>query len=150
VCLVRAGNLAPLVRPAGSTSRIFDIGGSVEFVTVGKVADFQEKVLRMFKVDGREVAVVRVDGRFHAFSNYCSHAWAPLHFGWIAGCEVVCASHGAHFNIETGESPGSMGYPAIPVYATRVEGEDVQVERPAPPDGGRPEHLRFVSVRDDV
>lgn len=117
----------------------------MEFVTVGKVSEFADRDIRMFKIDGREVAVVRVDGSFYAFSNYCSHAWAPLHFGWIAGREVVCASHGASFDVETGQS---RGYYPIPVYKTRVEGEDVQVERPPAPEGGRPEHLRFVSVRD--
>ena len=122
----------------------------MEFVTVGKVSDFADKAIKMFKIDGREIAVVQVDGRFFAFSNYCSHAWAPLNYGWIEGREVVCASHGARFDLESGESPGGRGYYPIPVYRSRVEGEDVQVERPAPPeDGGRPEHLRFVSVRDN-
>ena len=67
-------------------------------------------------------------GRFYAFSNRCPHADFQLHFGYVEDDKVHCPIHYAEFEIDSGRAVyGPWGVGDLPVYAVRVEGEEVQV-----------------------
>jgi nitrite reductase/ring-hydroxylating ferredoxin subunit len=51
--------------------------------------------------------IVRRDGAFHAYENWCPHAgtpldWAPDRFMDFTETRLQCSTHGAQFEIETG------------------------------------------------
>lgn len=121
----------------------------MEFQTVGRVEDFAPGALRPFTVDGEPVVVVRVGDRFYAFSNYCMHVGAPMADGYLLEDQVVCAYHGAGFDLETGSPERGPAFEALPVFAVRVEGDEVQVERRRVLSQATPPHLRKVSLQDD-
>jgi nitrite reductase/ring-hydroxylating ferredoxin subunit len=116
----------------------------IVFETVGKVSDFPENELKLFKFPGcQEVVVTQVEGEFYGYSDYCTHAAAPMSHGWVNEGQIICPSHYACFAIKTGEVLQGPAWSPLPMFAVRVVGDEVQVEkRPLPQ---RPAHLGFVS-----
>ena len=99
-----------------------------DFVKVGKTNDIEPGQARQIEVDGKEIALFNVDGRFFALANACTHRGGPLAEGAIAGREVTCPWHGATFDITTGEVLGPPARQAITRYGVRVTGTDIEVE----------------------
>jgi 3-phenylpropionate/trans-cinnamate dioxygenase ferredoxin subunit len=83
---------------------------------------------KVLEVDGRAIALFKVDGTFYAIDDACTHDGGPLADGELIGCEIQCPRHGARFDLKTGRA---LCMPAIePVTAHHVEvrGDDVYVE----------------------
>jgi nitrite reductase/ring-hydroxylating ferredoxin subunit len=84
---------------------------------------------------GRQVEgfVVNVGGRFHAYVNYCIHAgtpldWWPNEFFTDDGRLLICATHGALYQPDTGVCAGGpCGGGRLYPLAVRVEGERIHV-----------------------
>jgi 3-phenylpropionate/trans-cinnamate dioxygenase ferredoxin subunit len=66
-------------------------------------------------------------GKIVAFGDVCTHDDGPLAEGNIDGNDVVCPRHGARFNLFTGKPTLPAPYP-IPIYETRIEGDEVLVK----------------------
>lgn len=101
-----------------------------EFVSVGKLSDFPPGSLKGLKINRELVGLANVDGTIYAFSNECTHAQAYMSHGFVRGHELVCISHWAVFDIRTGEVIQSPAYEPLPVYAVKIEGDDVLVALP--------------------
>ena len=85
---------------------------------------------RRFDVDGRRVAVVRIDDTYYAIGDTCSHAEVSLSEGEVIcdSKEIECWKHGSTFSLETGEPQTLPATQPVPVYDIRVEGDDVVIE----------------------
>jgi 3-phenylpropionate/trans-cinnamate dioxygenase ferredoxin subunit len=104
--------------------------GSERFVRVGRVADVPQGGAEVFPVDGRRIAVYRLEDGFYAIDDICTHDGGPLAEGEVEGDEVICPRHGARFSIKTG---AALTFPAVtPVdrYPVRVEGDELFVGLP--------------------
>jgi nitrite reductase/ring-hydroxylating ferredoxin subunit len=77
--------------------------------------------------------VVNLDGRYHAYVNRCAHAgtpldWWPNEFFTDDGRLLVCATHGALFEPDTGRCAGGpCGSAALWPLRVRVEGDRLVV-----------------------
>ena len=100
-----------------------------DYIRVGKLSEFPPGYVRGFRVDGEEVAVVNLDGAFHAFSNACTHENVDLADTLLSGNELTCMFHGSVFNVETGEALVGPAYKPLALYHVRIEGEEVLVGR---------------------
>jgi nitrite reductase/ring-hydroxylating ferredoxin subunit len=105
-----------------------------EFVSVARTGDLKPGQMKCVKVGRQRVGLANVDGEFLAFDDTCTHEEASLTEGEIFGETVECPLHGAAFNIRTGAVESFPATVALPVYAVRVEGEDVLVATDATPD----------------
>jgi nitrite reductase/ring-hydroxylating ferredoxin subunit len=98
------------------------------FHRVASVADFQDGLVRVFPVDGIEIAVVRHEGVWHGFSGRCPHANYLLNFTRVKPEDrILCSSHMALFDLHTGcviSGPTDEGLKRYPV---QVAGDDVMV-----------------------
>ncbi len=75
---------------------------SGQFVGVGRAETFGPGG-HFLKVEGRHVALFRLDDGFHAIDNLCLHHAGPLCEGEIDGRdEVTCPWHGWSYEIRTG------------------------------------------------
>ncbi|HUU33977.1 MAG TPA: Rieske (2Fe-2S) protein [Vicinamibacterales bacterium] len=75
---------------------------SGQFVGVGRAEAFGPGG-HFVKVEGRHVALFRLDDGFHALDNLCLHHAGPLCEGPIDGNdEVTCPWHGWSYEIRTG------------------------------------------------
>lgn len=98
------------------------------FEKVLSLSELEEGVGVAVKVDGLPVCVVRVGEEVFAIYDVCSHQEYPLHEGWVFGRSLECALHGSTFELETGEPESLPATEPVPVFATRVEGQDVLVD----------------------
>jgi 3-phenylpropionate/trans-cinnamate dioxygenase ferredoxin subunit len=77
---------------------------------------------RRFDIDGRSIAVVRIDDDVYAIGDTCSHANISLSEGEVH-CdtrELECWKHGSAFSLETGEPNTLPATQPVPVYVARV------------------------------
>lgn len=88
-----------------------------------------------FRVDGVDLLVCRVDGRFFALADRCTHAAQALHRGRLKGHRLRCPLHGACFDVRDGrclQAPAEHGLVTYPV--TIVGGKvHVSLDRPRQP-----------------
>jgi 3-phenylpropionate/trans-cinnamate dioxygenase ferredoxin subunit len=49
---------------------------------------------------------------------------------WPDECEIECPKHGSTFSLQTGEARSLPATKPVPVYAVRVDGDDVVVTVP--------------------
>ncbi len=57
---------------------------------------------RSFKIKGREILAVDVDGKVFCLDGRCTHAGAPIAEGTLDGDVLTCPWHYSQFNIKTG------------------------------------------------
>jgi 3-phenylpropionate/trans-cinnamate dioxygenase ferredoxin subunit len=80
------------------------------------------------EVDGVDVAVVRHGGEVFAIEDECSHAAVALSEGDVADCTIECWLHGSRFDLRTGKPTGLPATTPVPVFAVRVDGDDVLID----------------------
>ena len=96
------------------------------------MADVKSGTAARFDVDGLRLCVVNIGGRFSVIGDECSHADYSLSEGdvWEDECTIECPKHGSTFSLVTGEPQTLPATRPVPVYAVRVEGDDVIVSTP--------------------
>jgi 3-phenylpropionate/trans-cinnamate dioxygenase ferredoxin subunit len=112
---------------------------------VGTVAEIPPGGRKIVKLEGREVGIFNLGGRFYALKNVCRHQGARVCLGKVAGTTLPsrvyefryglegrilrCPWHGWEYDITTGRS---LFDPAVKVvsYPAGAEGDEVWVELP--------------------
>jgi 3-phenylpropionate/trans-cinnamate dioxygenase ferredoxin subunit len=115
-------------------------------VTVGEAQrvcardDLAPGTARCFVVDGRRIAIVRIDDDFYAIDDTCSHADYSLSEGevWTDELEIECPKHGSTFSLLTGEPQTLPATRPVPVYDLVVDGDDIKVVVPSQAEIRRP------------
>jgi len=87
---------------------------------------------RKFSVGELQIALVRIEDDVYAIGDTCSHEDYSLSEGEVLTeeCEIECWKHGSTFDLRTGEPQTLPATKAVPVYAVRLDGDDVMVEIP--------------------
>ncbi|MCX7100152.1 MAG: non-heme iron oxygenase ferredoxin subunit [Methylobacter sp.] len=78
-------------------------------------------------IDGTDVAIFKVDDKFYALEDVCTHDGGEIASGTLEGDEIVCPRHGARFCIKTGEVKAPPAYENINCFPIRIEKGKVQV-----------------------
>lgn len=99
-----------------------------EFVKLAGATDVAEGELTASDVGGVRIAVVNVDGAFHAFGDTCTHLRCSLADGDLEGTVVTCSCHGSQFDVTNGAVLRGPAQEPVRSYAARVEDDAVQVE----------------------
>lgn len=102
-----------------------------DFVKVATTDEIPPGEMKIVEVDGAEVVVANVGGKFVAFSNVCTHRGGPMGEGLLMGDVVECPFHGGQFNVHTGKVVSSPPSEPLPTYAVEVDGRDIRVEKPS-------------------
>ena len=103
-----------------------------DWVTVARTADVPDGELAAAPLDGLELVLASVGGEYRALAGECTHAGCALAYdGELEGGNLTCQCHGSVFDLSTGEAIGPPATEPLAVYRVRVEGEEIQVERPA-------------------
>jgi cytochrome P450/nitrite reductase/ring-hydroxylating ferredoxin subunit len=103
---------------------------------VGQGDDAPDGTLRRVETEGRAVCLGRVEGRWLAFDDTCTHQACSLAGGELEGAVVVCPCHGSEFDVRTGDVLSPPALEPLPVYEARVVGGELEV-RLAPPEAAR-------------
>lgn len=83
------------------------------------VDSFKEKEIQSFEIKEHQIAVVLLDGCFHAFANSCPHQYMPLDMGVIREGNIVCTLHGWRFDLKNGSCPTNPSC-SLPIYKTEI------------------------------
>ena len=99
---------------------------------VFKIDELKDGEMKQATIDGTDVLVARVNGKFHALAAHCTHYGAPLADGVLNGERIVCPWHHACFNVTTGDREEPPALDALPCFDVKVDGENVVVSFPDP------------------
>lgn len=104
-----------------------------DWTTVARVEDPPDAAMMGATVDGVDLLVANVGGRYRSIGSECTHASCDLHEGELDEQEgvVTCPCHGSMFDLEAGEAVAPPADEPEPVYQVPVHGDGVQVARPA-------------------
>lgn len=106
-----------------------------EYVSVAKTGEIPVGEGRAFTVKGRRIAVFFKDDNYFALNDFCPHMGASLAEGYVDGTGVICPWHAWKFCIQSGDwldNPKSKV--KTESFAVRVEGEEIQILIPDPPE----------------
>jgi 3-phenylpropionate/trans-cinnamate dioxygenase ferredoxin subunit len=98
------------------------------FVRVTSKEDVPEGQVRVFQVNGHEIALAQSGGEFYALADVCTHDGGPLGEGTLWGDNIECPRHGARFDLKTGRVTSLPAVLPVRTYPVRVEGDEVQVD----------------------
>lgn len=77
-----------------------------DYVEAGKVSEITEGHMKHVEINGKEIAIANLDGKFYAFADRCGHMNARLSRGNINQNIVTCPFHAAKFDITSGKRIG--------------------------------------------
>jgi 3-phenylpropionate/trans-cinnamate dioxygenase ferredoxin subunit len=100
-----------------------------EFVSVAKVGEIEEGVVKVVRVDDAPIGLTKIDGEYFAFADVCTHDDGPVAEGELDEYIIECPRHGAKFDIRTGKVKQLPAVVPIPVYTVKVEGDAVLVSK---------------------
>ena len=105
------------------------------FVRVAGVSEIQEGKTKKFTLNGNEIIIVNVTGKYFAVSSLCTHFGGDLSEGVLEGKVITCPNHKASFDVTTGKvvSPPTeaLGHPDIedlPTFLLKVVDKDIFVK----------------------
>ncbi|MBI2171050.1 MAG: non-heme iron oxygenase ferredoxin subunit [Chloroflexi bacterium] len=98
-----------------------------EFVPGAKVGEMAPGDLKLVEARGQMVALANVDGQHYAFGDTCTHMECSLSDGNLEGDVVECPCHGSQFNVRTGAVEDGPAQQPVPVYAVRIQGQDILI-----------------------
>lgn len=88
---------------------------------------------KLIDVDNVMIAVLNIDGEYHAIEDVCTHDGSPM-LGCgleleqvIEGAEIICPRHGARFCIKTGKALTPPAYEPTIIFPVRVVNGIIQV-----------------------
>ena len=94
---------------------------------VAQASELPPGEMKAVEVNGEPIALYNVEGAFYATCDTCSHEEASLADGWLDDDVVTCPSHGAEFNVRTGEVLSLPATEPVATYPVRVEGDEIYV-----------------------
>jgi nitrite reductase/ring-hydroxylating ferredoxin subunit len=98
-------------------------------IIVCKANELEPGSMKKVPIDGKEIVVANVNGKYFACDDTCTHAGASLSEGTIDGTTMTCGWHGAQFDCTTGnlaKFPAKIN--GLKSYDVSIESEDVFIE----------------------
>jgi 3-phenylpropionate/trans-cinnamate dioxygenase ferredoxin subunit len=102
------------------------------FLKVAEISEIPIGNLKMVKLEGKEILIANIDGKYYAVGNRCTHAGGDLSKGSLDGNIITCPRHGSKFDVTTGKVVSGPKIlflrPKIkdaPFYEVKVDGKEI-------------------------
>jgi len=90
--------------------------------------------LKPVGVNGKDLVIANVDGKFYALDNWCTHEQGNLSEGELNRNILTCPEHGAQFDVSSGkvilgpdgDNPDSISPEKS--YKVTVQGDELMVD----------------------
>jgi toluene monooxygenase system ferredoxin subunit len=104
-----------------------DVDG-VELVPVADADELWDGEMEAYEVDGEQILIVKLDGRFHAYQGICPHQSIELVEGQLDGHVLTCRAHEWSFDVRTGAgiNPATT---CLAAHLVQVDNDQVLVSR---------------------
>jgi glycine betaine catabolism B len=100
-----------------------------DFVKVADTKDIPPSKMKEVQVDGENICVANVDGKYYAIGSICTHEGGPLADGTLEGYEVECPWHQSKFDVRTGEVTSPPASEPEPSYEIKVDGNNILIKK---------------------
>jgi nitrite reductase/ring-hydroxylating ferredoxin subunit len=77
-----------------------------DYAEAGKVNEISNGQMKHVDINGKEIVIANLNGKFYAFAERCGHMNARLSRGNITQNTVTCPFHTAKFDITSGKKTG--------------------------------------------
>lgn len=98
-----------------------------EFKTIASAQEFPASGKTVVCVEGRKIAVFRLEEKYFAVDESCPHKGGPLSAGWVEDGVVRCPLHAWGFDLATGACVDNPSRP-VRAYAVRMVDDAIQIE----------------------
>jgi uncharacterized membrane protein/nitrite reductase/ring-hydroxylating ferredoxin subunit len=95
------------------------------FVPVPEAERLGDKETLRAEIDGQVIAIVKLNGDFYAFQEFCTHRFGPLSEGDFKGFDVQCPWHNSCFDVRTGKV--TNGPAKVDLKTFKVERRDGKI-----------------------
>jgi len=99
-----------------------------QFIPVFRFDSLAPDSLRRVEIQGVSIVVVRIDEKIYALENRCTHEEFPLSDGWIENECLVCAFHGARFDLRTGNALSLPAYEGVKTFPVQIHENIVELQ----------------------
>jgi len=99
----------------------------VTFAKVAKTLDVPVGKMKHVEVDGIEILIANVEGKFYAVGDRCPHLNARVSEGTLNKTIVTCPRHLSTFDVTTGKVISGTRS-SLPSYDVKVDGDDLLIE----------------------
>ncbi|MBI2668854.1 non-heme iron oxygenase ferredoxin subunit [Candidatus Woesearchaeota archaeon] len=94
-----------------------------------KVATLAElKDYACVTVDGKELALFRLNGNIYCLDNTCTHRGGPLCEGSVTNSTITCPWHASQFDIKTGKVKRGPAMKDVKTYKVTVKNDSIYLE----------------------
>lgn len=97
------------------------------FARVADEAALSEGESLRAEVDGVVMTVLRLNGQYHAFQEFCTHRFGPLSEGCLHDGQIRCPWHRSDFDVGTGKVVSGPAKIDLLTHEVRVEGGEIRV-----------------------
>jgi 3-phenylpropionate/trans-cinnamate dioxygenase ferredoxin subunit len=97
------------------------------FIKAASTKDLQPASMIGVEVNGKEILLTNLDGKYYAIGNRCTHMSCMLSDGTLKGANVTCSCHGSIFDVKTGNVVKRPAKKSEPVYETKIGAEQILV-----------------------
>jgi ferredoxin-NADP reductase/nitrite reductase/ring-hydroxylating ferredoxin subunit len=124
-----------------------DLVLSEDFVKVADTKDIQPSQMKEVEVNGENICVANVEGKYYAIGSICTHEGGPLADGTLEGYEVECPWHNSKFDVRTGEVISPPASEPEPAYEVKVDGNSILIKTQG--KGKSPPQIELTLVEKD-
>jgi ferredoxin-NADP reductase/nitrite reductase/ring-hydroxylating ferredoxin subunit len=100
-----------------------------DFVKVADTKDIPHSKMKEVQVDGENICVANVEGKYYAIGSICTHEGGPLADGTLEGYEVECPWHQSKFDVRTGEVTSPPASEPEPSYEIKVDANNILIKK---------------------
>lgn len=100
-----------------------------EMVAVAETAEVPPGKMKKVTVDGKEILIANVEGKYHAIGSKCTHRGGDLSKGVLSGKVVKCPRHGARFDVATGGVMAGPAKKSVPTFEVKVEDTNILLKK---------------------
>jgi 3-phenylpropionate/trans-cinnamate dioxygenase ferredoxin subunit len=112
------------------------------FVSVAKTGELNNGTMKQVNIQGHELLIAQVGGKYYATDNRCLHMGGNLSQGKLEGTVVTCPRHGSQFDLKDGRvvrwlkgsglfsslTKALKGDKHLATYKVKTEGNSIMVE----------------------
>ncbi len=94
-----------------------------DFVVEGaeKMKDGDMREVKVGDKDSDKILLAKLDGKYYATGNFCTHFGAPLGNSLLIDDKVICPYHFAAFSVKDGNIEQSPALSGLATYSVTVD-----------------------------
>jgi nitrite reductase/ring-hydroxylating ferredoxin subunit/uncharacterized membrane protein len=105
--------------------------GSTIFVPVSEAERLQDEETLRVEIDGLVITIAKLEGKFYAFQEFCTHRFGPLSEGSFEDFSVQCPWHNSRFDVRTGKVMQGPAKVDLRTFKTEIRDGNVCVALPS-------------------